>query len=468
MIYKTIDLCSGIGGIRRGFELAGNTVNVVSAEIDDWACKTYYSLFNENPKNDIQSHAFKKSLKSRQYDILLSGFPCQTFSSAGLKKGFEDTTKGTVFFDIATIIQETRPKVVFLENVKNLLSHNKHKTFKQIIDTLDKELNYHVIGAEYDQQGNLIDIHKKFLRNSKHFGIPHNRPRVYIVAFNRDYFGHHLSTLPNEIPKERIRNPIYKDLESILEKEVDARYFLSSGYLNTLEKHAQRHKEKGNGFGYKIVNIGHSKEMTANSLLATGGSGKERNLIYDPNNGRIHQGKLLKSKRTPINDKFIRVMTPNEWGRLQGFIGYAFVDENHNETFSFPDKTPESQKYKQLGNSVTIPVIEELAAFIFEQLGKMVNRFSCLEHEMYHLYGEEIVTGKKIVKCMKNIYDENTIYQMIAFLRANGLKKFSIEKMIDVTQLNFQEIESIITLLIKSGILKTSSTEWLTFTKNLH
>lgn len=130
MKLKTIDLCAGIGGIRRGFELAGGYRNIASAEIDEMACKTYEHLFHEDPRNDVTNEKFKKHLQTLHYDVLMAGFPCQAFSSVGLQHGFEDKTKGTIFFDIAKIIKMTRPKVVFLENVQNLLSHDKQATFK--------------------------------------------------------------------------------------------------------------------------------------------------------------------------------------------------------------------------------------------------------------------------------------------------------------------------------------------------
>ena len=154
MKLKTIDLCAGIGGIRRGFELAGDYRNIASAEIDEMACKTYEHLFHENPRNDVTSEEFKKHLQTLRYDVLMAGFPCQAFSSVGLQQGFEDKTKGTIFFDIAKIIKMTRPKVVFLENVQNLLSHDKQATFKTIVDTLDRQLDYHIIGVTHDKNGN--------------------------------------------------------------------------------------------------------------------------------------------------------------------------------------------------------------------------------------------------------------------------------------------------------------------------
>lgn len=281
MLYKTIDLCAGIGGIRRGFELAGDFENIISAEIDELACITYEHLFNENPKNDLTSEEFQKEITKKQYDILMAGFPCQAFSSVGQKLGFEDITRGTVFFEIAKIIKNTIPKVVFLENVENLVIHDKGNTFKTIIKTLDEELDYEIVGFPHGEYDNLEKYSRSFIRNSKFFGLPQNRPRVYIIAFSRAYFGKHVSSLPDAMPKKRERPAIFSQLKQVLEKDVPARFFLSSGYLQTLENHIIRQKSKGNGFGYRIVNSPEINNPIANTLLATGGSGKERNLIYD-------------------------------------------------------------------------------------------------------------------------------------------------------------------------------------------
>ena len=140
--YKTIDLCAGIGGIRRGFELTGKFTNVLSAEIDKCACKTYEHLFGDNPKHDLTSDEFKTLIEQTEYDILLAGFPCQTFSRVGLQEGFENEEKGKIFFHIADIIERTRPVVFFLENVDRLVTHNKGETFKKIIETLEIKLGY--------------------------------------------------------------------------------------------------------------------------------------------------------------------------------------------------------------------------------------------------------------------------------------------------------------------------------------
>ena len=178
MKYKTIDLCAGIGGIRRGFEMSGKYSNVLSAEIDDAACETYKHLFGEDPKNDLTTEEFKELVSKTEYDVLLAGFPCQAFSSVGLKLGFRDTTRGTIFFDLADIISRTNPRAVFLENVENLYSHDKGKTLKTIISTLEGELGYRVIGVSLDENGDYTYTRKSFIRNSRNFGVPQNRPRM--------------------------------------------------------------------------------------------------------------------------------------------------------------------------------------------------------------------------------------------------------------------------------------------------
>ena len=246
--YKTIDLCAGIGGIRRGFELAGCFKNVLSAEIDKNACLTYEHLYGENPMHDITTEEFKQKVVNTSYDVLLAGFPCQAFSRAGKQEGFLDKTRGTLFFDIAEIIKRSNPKAFMLENVDNLITHQKGQTFATIIDVLVNGLNYKVIGVVKDEQtGKLVYVPKNFVRNSRNFGVPQNRPRVYIMGFSRDYYGDAVDNLPNELPICR-KKPIYEDLRNLLEMDADDKYFLSSGYVETLERHKARHEIKGNGF----------------------------------------------------------------------------------------------------------------------------------------------------------------------------------------------------------------------------
>jgi DNA (cytosine-5)-methyltransferase 1 len=343
MIYKTIDLCAGIGGIRRGFELTGMFETVLSAEIDDSACQTYEHLYGDNPKNDLTSEEFKQRAVETEYDVLLAGFPCQTFSRAGQKMGFRDTTKGTIFFDIADIISRTNPRAVFLENVENLVSHDKGETLRRIVTTLEDELQYRIIGVTMDEDGSYMYSGKSFIRNSRNFGLPQNRPRVYIMAFSKKMYGDAVKVLTEDLPFSG-RKVIAEDLNAILEPVVDDGYYMASGYLETLKKHKVREKSKGHGFGYVVVNAPGIEHPIASTILATGGSGKERNLIYQPKEGVA--GKTYPTKKTPLNSEGIRVMTPTEWGRLQGFVGYAFLDKDGNDTFSFPAETSRAQQYK--------------------------------------------------------------------------------------------------------------------------
>lgn len=375
-MYKTIDLCAGIGGIRRGFELTGKFENVLSAEIDTPAALTYKHLFKDNPQNDLTSDKFKQKVDSTEYDVLLAGFPCQTFSRVGKQLGFRDKTRGTIFFDIADIISRTNPRAIFLENVENLVSHDDGNTIDTIIRTLEDELGYRVIGVSLDDDGNYKYDRSTLVRNSRYFGVPQNRPRAYIMAFNKRIYGRAIKLLDEQLPKKS-DEIVYRDVNDILEENVDDNYYMAEGYLETLKKHKKRQQSKGYGFGYCIVNRQGVEHPIANTILATGGSGKERNLIYQPKEGVA--GKMIVGKKTPINSEGIRVMTPTEWGRLQGFIGYGFLDSNGNDTFSFPEGMTDGQKYKQFGNSVSIPVIKAMAQF-------MLHCFELLEKEQ-----EEVV-----------------------------------------------------------------------------
>jgi DNA (cytosine-5)-methyltransferase 1 len=368
MILKTIDLCAGIGGIRRGFEMTGKFKNILSSEIDKYACMTYEHLFGDDPYNDLTTPQFKKKVENTPYDVLLAGFPCQPFSRAGLGEGFGDSEKGGIFFHIVRIIQKTCPAAVFLENVDHLVTREKGETFKRIIDILEISLDYKVIGVQNCGKNKIFYNPKDFIRNSKHFGVPQNRPRTYIICFDRKLFGENISVLDDiNLPTGR-GDILYKNLKNVLEKKVDPHYYLGSGYYETLKKHRAREQKKGNNFGYKILNEPDNLSPIANTLLATGGSGRERNLILDPQEG--YAGMKVKNKKTPLNKEGIRIMTPTEWGRLQGFVNYAFID-NGVDRFSFPDKIPEVHRYIQLGNSVTIPVIETMALLLYRCLQLM-------------------------------------------------------------------------------------------------
>ena len=167
MSLKTIDLFAGIGGIRKGFEMTGNFSNVLSAEIDKYACETYAHLYGEDPYNDVTSEEFKNKVEKTNYDVLLGGFPCQSFSIAGKKEGFKDKTRGTLFFDVADIIDRTKPKAFLLENVEGIITHDRGRTFETIVETLVNDLGYHMIGVE-EGIGGYLKIHKdEIIRNTK-------------------------------------------------------------------------------------------------------------------------------------------------------------------------------------------------------------------------------------------------------------------------------------------------------------
>ena len=193
------------------------------------------------------------------------------------------------------------------------------------------------------------------------------------MAFDRTLYGDELFGIENYLPEGNDLE-LYEDLSDLLELGADARHYMSAGYFDTLVRHRARERGRGNGFGYRIVNAPEIEHPVANTIMATGGSGKERNLIYDPQEGIA--GRRIPTKKTELNAHGIRVMTPREWGKLQGFINYAFVDENGVDHFEFPDGITDCQKYKQFGNSVTIPVIETMAEFMtncFRVLGELPN-----------------------------------------------------------------------------------------------
>ena len=292
---KFIDLFAGIGGIRMGFQdYFGECV--FSSEWDKYSQMTYEANFGHKPNGDI-TQINENDIPN--FDILLGGFPCQPFSNAGLKQGFEDI-RGTLFFDIARIIKHHKPKIIFLENVKGLKSHNGGNTFKTIENTL-KDMGY--------------NLHSAIL-NAKNFGVPQNRERIYIVGFleNIDF------SFPVP-PKHDIK------LGDILETKVDDKYTLSDRLWAGHQKRKQEHLTKGNGFGYSIFNQNSSYTSTISARYYKDGS------------------EILIEQK----DKNPRKITPREASRLQGFP----------ENFIIP--VSDNQAYKQFGNSVAVPVIKAIA-----------------------------------------------------------------------------------------------------------
>ncbi len=327
-----VDLFAGVGGIRLGFEQAAkefgvNCDCVYTSEIDEWACKTYRKNFpndTHDPYNDITT-IDEKSLPD--FDVLLAGFPCQAFSIAGKRGGFDDT-RGTLFFDVARIIKEKKPKAFLLENVKGLINHRSGKTLEVILNTLSEDLGY--------------TIFYKIL-NAKDFGLAQMRERIYIVGFRNDCGGGGFSYPQTS---HNAKNKVIRDI--LEEKPVDACYYLSTVYIECIKAHKARHQAKGHGFGYEIRSL----DDIAGTIVC-GGMGKERNLIIDPRQKNLVPTTRIKGE---YNKDGLRRMTPKEWERLQGFpddwtAGLANV-----------------HRYKQMGNSVAVPVIRAVSKKIIEEL----------------------------------------------------------------------------------------------------
>lgn len=221
-MYKSIDLFAGIGGIRMGFDNAfkKEIETVFISEWEEKAQETYKANFIDDL--EIQGDITKINEEDiPPHDILLAGFPCQAFSLAGFKRGFEDA-RGTLFFDVARIVEHHKPKVVFCENVKNLVNHDKGKTFKTIKRIL-AELGYTVFSK---------------VLNSKNFGVPQNRERIYIVAFRND-----IAPISFKFSETSGRETTIKDIME--NDEVSSKYYLSNVYLESLRRHRARHEKKG-------------------------------------------------------------------------------------------------------------------------------------------------------------------------------------------------------------------------------
>lgn len=317
--FKFIDLFAGIGGIRLAYQNVGGKC-VFTSEWNNYAKKTYEANFGEVPYGDI-TKINEKNIPD--HEILLAGFPCQPFSIAGVSKknslgrnhGFLDETQGTLFFDIARILDHKKPKIFMLENVKNLVSHDKGNTFKVIKNTLT-ELGY--------------SIHYKVL-DAKHL-VPQHRERIIIVGFRDDIFGGNENFEFPKLPKPKAK------IKNILEPETDLKYTLSDKLWNYLQDYAAKHKAKGNGFGYGLTDLeGISRTMSAR---------------YYKDGAEI----LIPQKNSNP-----RRLTPRECARLQGFPDNFIIPVSDN------------QAYKQFGNSVAVPLIQAVAkqlVKVLEDYGK--------------------------------------------------------------------------------------------------
>ncbi len=311
---KFIDLFAGIGGFRLAFESLGCECVFVS-EWDKFAQKTYQDNFGHIPAGDIQKISSKKI---PDHDILTAGFPCQPFSIAGVSKhnslgnehGFNHPTQGTLFFEIVRILRDKSPQAFLLENVKNLLSHNKGKTFSVIENTLTEELGYYLYYQVID--ASLL--------------LPQHRKRIFLVGFRK----------PIKFCFPLI-NPVNINIEDILEDNVDEKYTLTDNLWQYLQNYAEKHKAKGNGFGFGIVDLkGKTRTLSARYY-------KDGSEILIPQIG-----------------KNPRKLTPRECARLQGF------PEDFKITVS------DTRAYQQFGNSVAVPIVKEIAKEIIKSLNNQI------------------------------------------------------------------------------------------------
>ena len=314
--FTFIDLFAGIGGFRIAMQRNGGEC-VFTSEWDKMAQKTYYANFGEIPFGDITKEETKRWIP-KKFDLLCGGFPCQPFSIAGVSKknslgrahGFEDERQGNLFFHIVEIIEKHRPKAFFLENVKNLISHDKGNTFKVIRETLE--------GLRYSFDFDVL--------NGKHF-VPQNRARTFMVGFDKERYGEHVKFEFPPMPEAVHR------IGDILESKVDPKYTLSDHLWKYLQDYAKKHNEKGNGFGFGLVDFhGIARTMSARYY-------KDGSEILIPQDG-----------------KNPRRLTPREAARLLGYPP------------EFRIEVSDGAAYKQFGNSVVVPLIELIGERIAENI----------------------------------------------------------------------------------------------------
>ncbi len=320
--FTFIDLFAGIGGFRIAMQNLGGKC-VYSSEFDAKAQESYFANYGEMPFGDITKESTKRYIPDN-FDVLCGGFPCQAFSLAGRRLGFEDETRGTLFFEIEDILRRKQPKAFFLENVKGLMIHKGGKTIKTILEHLD-DAGYDVVPPQ--------------IVNAMDFGVPQHRERVYIIGFRKDL---HIDINNFNYPEPTTPEGHRIHFIDIREKKpVPAKYYLSTTYMNTLIRHKARHEAKGHGFGYAIV----GDNEVANAIVV-GGMGRERNLVIDKRQKDMTPTTNIKGE---YNKDGIRRMTPREWARLQGFPD------------SFKIVVADASAYKQFGNSVAIPAIQATA-----------------------------------------------------------------------------------------------------------
>jgi DNA (cytosine-5)-methyltransferase 1 len=320
-MFKFVDLFAGIGGMRIAFQRAGGTC-VFTSEWDRFSQITYEVNHGDRPAGDITKI---NEADIPTHDVLVAGFPCQPFSIAGVTKknslgrehGFRDETQGTLFFDIARILDARRPKAFLLENVKNLKSHNKGKTFRVITDTLTTDLGYNIFPMIIDAQ---------------HY-VPQHRERIFIVGLRADLY-------PDLTFKFRRPPQGEARIASILQQEVDPRYTLSDHLWGYLQNYKAKHQSQGNGFGFGLIDP--QIDTVTRTLSA-----------------RYHKdGSEILIKQPGKNP---RRLTPRECARLMGY----------DDSFEIP--VSDTQAYRQFGNSVAVPVVTDVAMEIAHVLADSTN-----------------------------------------------------------------------------------------------
>lgn len=316
---RVVELFAGVGGFTIGFRNAGGFKTVYANDFDKWCKETYDGYFGAGAM-DLRDIQTVDENDIPDCDVLTAGFPCQPFSKIGKLHGFADA-RGTLFWDVLRILKAKQPQAFVLENVANLVQHDKGNTFRTILSGLEDELGYHV--------------HYKVL-NTKDYGLPQDRKRIYIVGFREDL----PFSFPEPVKLERF-------VGDILEKDpVHDFYYMSQKYMNGLEKHRQRHEALGHGFGYKVLD-----PNGISTTCVVGNMGRERNLIQDkPRPGAVN------SVGSVLNTKGIRKLTVREYARLQGFP----------DDYIFSNKV--TVAYRQIGNAVSVPVAEAVALKVKEAL----------------------------------------------------------------------------------------------------
>lgn len=313
--FKVVSLFSGIGGLDLGFDYAGFDI-IWANDFDKWACQTYKANVNENI---VEGDISQLENTIPDHDVLIGGFPCQPFSTLGKLKGFEDENRGNMFFEIMSIVKKHDTKVIVLENVKNLITHDKGNTFSKIKELLD-EANY--------------DINYKVL-NSQDFGVPQRRNRVFIVAFNRKYFKEGTFEYPE---KEKLQ----VTTQDLLDKNVEEKYFLTERISHTILGVGTK--------GYIVkptIDLPISKTLTATMHKMHRAS--QDNYVTDD----INYEKNVTDKVRRIN---IRKLTPNECRKLQGFPS------------DWKQVVADIHAYKEFGNAVTVNVSYKVACKVMEYM----------------------------------------------------------------------------------------------------